>query len=93
LKLEFAGAAGQYLGEEHLTLSGNGVNVNVRCKGPWILMKVPPGSYSGHATVTGGSKSFTVNVSGRGQTRLVVSFPNTGGSVTPEGAAQNMGTQ
>jgi hypothetical protein len=87
LKLEFAGEGGQYLGEERVTVSGDGVDVNVRCKGPWVLMKVPAGSYRVHATVAnGGSKTVTVNVTGRGQTRAVLSFPAASGRTTPEGA-------
>ncbi len=82
LKLEFAGAGGQFLGEERVQVSGNGVNVNVRCKGPWVLMRVPAGSYSVQATVrSGATKSGTVNVSGHGQARLVMTFP-AGGATT-----------
>jgi hypothetical protein len=87
LKLEFAGEGGQYLGEERVSVTGEGVDVNVRCKGPWVLMKVPAGSYRVHATVAnGGSKTVTVNVTGRGQTRAVLSFPAASGTTTPEGA-------
>jgi hypothetical protein len=87
LKLEFAGAGGQYLGEERVTVTGNGVDVNVRCKGPWVLLRVPAGSYSIHAeAANAGAKNLTVNVTGRGQTRAMVVFPQAGGQTTPEGA-------
>lgn len=84
LKLEFAGVGGQYLGEERVQVTGNGVNVNVRCKGPWVLMRVPAGSYTVQAHVRGGgNKTATVNVTGRGQTRAVMSLPM-GGTTTGE---------
>ena len=84
LKLEFAGAGGQYLGEERVTVTGNGVNVNVRCKGPWVLMKLPAGTYQVHAeAANAGAKNVTVTVSGRGQTRSVIVFPAAGGAITP----------
>lgn len=90
LKLEFAGAGGQYLGEERVSVTGNGVDVNVRCKGPWVLMKVPPGKYSIHAeAANAGAKNVTVTVTGRGQTRSVIVFPAAGGAITP--AASNTG--
>ena len=85
LKLEFAGAGGQFLGEERVTVSGNGVDVNVRCKGPWVLMRVPAGSYSVQARLRDGrTKNATATVSGHGQTRVVVTFPAAGGATTGE---------
>src|SRR5262245_44701423 len=43
--LEFVGKAGQFLGDEMITVTGNGHNVTVHCEGPWVLMKLPAGSY------------------------------------------------
>ena len=80
LKLEFAGAAASILGEEHVMVSGNGVNVNVRCKGPWVLMQVPAGTYAVHAELRNGTiKEVTARVTGHGQSRVVVTFPMQGG--------------
>lgn len=94
LKLEFSGAGGQYLGEERVSITGNGVNVRVRCRGPWLLLKVPAGSYAVHAEAqNAGAKNITVNVTGRGQTRVVVSFPAAGGGVSPEAATNEGGEQ
>ena len=86
---QYAGADGQYLGEERVTVSGNGIDVSVRCKGPWVLMRVPAGQYSVHATVpSGGSKTVSVNVPSRGQSRTVISFPGGGAVTAPLGDRQ-----
>src|SRR5512136_40294 len=41
MRLEFVGRDGQYLGDEKLNVTGNGVNVSVHCPGAWVLMKLP----------------------------------------------------
>lgn len=78
LRLEFAGKDGQYLGDEDVSVSGNGHAVSVHCNGPWVLMKLPPGSYKVAADVAeAGHKELTVRVPGR----VIVRFPNAGGEV------------
>ena len=80
--LEFAGKDGQYLGDETVNVSGNGHSVSVHCGGPWVLMKLPSGSYKVSADVAeAGHKDVTVHAPGR----VVLHFPNAGGEVTPNG--------
>jgi hypothetical protein len=82
LRLEFAGKDGQYLGDETVNVSGNGRSVSVHCGGPWVLMKLPSGSYKVSADVAdAGHKDVTVHAPGR----VIVRFPNAGGDVEPIG--------
>ena len=84
LRLEFTGKDGQYLGDETVNVSGNGHSVSVHCGGPWVLMKLPNGSYKVSADVAeAGHKDVTVRAPGR----VIVRFPNAGGAVEPAGAA------
>jgi hypothetical protein len=82
--LEVAGKGGQYLGDEKVTVSGNGHSVSVQCSGPWVLMKLPAGSYKVSMDVPeAGHKDVTIRVPGR----TVVQFPNAGGETAPNGRA------
>ena len=77
MRLEFVGKDGQYLGDEKVNVSGNGINVSVHCEGPWVLMKLPAGTYHVSTDVAeGGHKDLTVNVPGH----VIVRFPNAGGA-------------
>ena len=85
LRIEIAGRAGQYLGESEVTLMKGGEAVaSVRCEGPWLLFKLEPGAYSVTAEIEGVSKSAKVTVSGKGQARVVLRFPEQGGTTSPE---------
>jgi hypothetical protein len=80
--LEVAGKDGQYLGDEKVTVSGGGHSVSVQCSGPWVLMKLPAGSYHVSLDVPeGGHRDFNMRVPGK----TVVHFPGGGGEVTPDG--------
>jgi hypothetical protein len=80
LHIEFAGKDGQYLGDEQVTVTGNGQNVSVHCEGPWVLMKLPSGAYHVSADVAdAGHKDLTVHTGAP----TVVSFNNAGGEVIP----------
>ncbi len=82
LRLEFAGKGGQYLGDETVKVTGNEIDVSVNCKGPWVLMKLPAGSYHVSADVPdAGHKEMNVKV-GSGQSVVVFSFPNAGGEIS-----------
>ena len=84
LRLEFTGKDGQYLGDETVNVSGNGHSVSVHCGGPWVLMKLPSGSYKVSADVAeAGHKDVTVRAPGR----VIVRVPNAGGAVEPAGTA------
>jgi hypothetical protein len=85
LKVELVGRAGQYLGEAEVTLTKGGEAViSVRCAGPWVLFKLEPGAYSVTAEIEGATKTARVNVSGKGQARLIIRFPDQGGATSPE---------
>lgn len=85
LKIELAGRSGQYLGAADVTLTKDGEAVaSVRCSGPWVLFKLEPGSYGVSAEIEGVSKAAKVNVSGKGQARVVIRFPEQGGATSPE---------
>lgn len=82
--LEVAGKDGQYLGDEKVTVSGNGHSVSVQCSGPWVLMKLPAGSYKVSLDVPdAGHQDVTMQVPGR----TVVHFAKAGGEVAPDGGA------
>jgi len=70
--LEFAWNSGEYLGDEQVTVTGNGHSVSVHCAGPWVLMKLPSGTYRVSADVPdGGHRDFSMSVPGR----TVLHFP------------------
>ena len=83
LRLEFVGKGGQYLGDEKVTVKGHELDVAVHCQGPWVLMKLPAGSYQVSADLAdAGHKQMTVQVPANGQRSVVVRFPNAGGEIT-----------
>jgi hypothetical protein len=79
--VEFVGRHGQYLGDETVRISGNGKNLSIHCGGPWLLMKLPKGSYDLSADVAGaGHKQMRIFAPGR----VIARFPGAGGSESPE---------
>ena len=85
LKVEVAGADGQYLGNVRIAFERAGQGVaELACGGPWILARLEPGSYSVTAAIDGASTSSSVNVPATGQARLILRFPEVGGAVSPE---------
>jgi hypothetical protein len=77
MHIEFVGKDGQYLGDERITLTGNGVNMSIHCKGPWALMKLPSGTYQLSMDVLeGGHRDMTVKSPGH----VIIRFPNAGGA-------------
>ena len=83
LRMEFAGKGGQYLGGETVNVKGEEIDVSVTCQGPWVLMKLPAGSYHLSADVPdAGHKEMDVRVPASGQHVALFSFPNAGGEIT-----------
>ena len=83
LRMEFAGKGGQYLGGQTVNVKGQEIDVSVTCKGPWVLMKLPAGSYHISADVPdAGHKEMNVRVPASGQHVAMFSFPNAGGEIT-----------
>ena len=83
LRLEFTGKGGQYLGGETVTSRATSSTSRCQCKGPWVLMKLPAGSYHMSADVPdAGHKEMNVRVPASGQAVVMVHFPNAGGEIT-----------
>jgi hypothetical protein len=73
--LKLVGGYGQWLGEENLTVTGNGQSISFACEGPWVSMQLTPGRYKATADVQGASPktvSFTV---GQGSREVMIRFP------------------
>lgn len=75
LRLEFAAGNRAYIADESVSIMGEGAALAVHCQGPWVLAKLPPGSYSVVASVGGTTKNAKVNVPRTGQSRVVIHFP------------------
>ena len=83
VKLVFANQAGEDLAQVHVALKRGGKSVlETDCDAPWMLMKLPPGSYSVAATVPGeaglrvGKASFSTK--GGAQQTVTVMMPRSG---------------
>ena len=75
-RLEFAKRNGNYLGDATVNITGNGKDMSIHCSGPWLLMKLPKGTYDVSANVPGvGHQSVTIQAPGH----VVLSFPSTRG--------------
>jgi hypothetical protein len=73
--LKLAGANGQWLGQETLTISGNGRNISFACEGPWVGMQLPAGRYKATAEIAGAAPK-TVNFTvGQGSREVMIRFP------------------
>ena len=73
--LKLVGANGQWLGEENLTINGNGQSISFSCEGPWVGMQLPAGRYRATAEIAGAAPktvSFTV---GQGAREVMIRFP------------------
>jgi hypothetical protein len=79
LRIELVGRTGEYLGQAEVTLSQNDeAIISVRCGGPWLLVRLPPGAYDVTAMVENVSKTGRVTVPATGQGRLLLRFPEIG---------------
>jgi hypothetical protein len=80
VRLEFSDPAREYLANEAVAVSTAAGRelAAVKCEGPWILFKLPPGAYKATGWLPGSplapvSPSFRVPA--KGQLRLVLQFP------------------
>jgi hypothetical protein len=79
LRIELVGRAGEYLGEALVSLMrGDEAIISVRCRGPWLLLKLAPGAYNVTAEVENVSKTAPATVPATGQARVVIRFPELG---------------
>ena len=82
LKVEFAGRGSQYLGDVHVMLSQHGAALAaIACGGPWVLFRVPAGRYEVEANTEGKTAATSALVSGTGQSRIVLRYPDLGGEI------------
>lgn len=78
VKLVFADPKGQDLAEEHVAVTQDGqAIVETDCDAPWVLMKLPAGTYHVAATLPGasgrsGSASFSVGGSGQKTVNMIM---------------------
>jgi hypothetical protein len=87
LRVEVAGAGGQFLGDMTVSVKGKATDISVRCSGPWALFQVPTGQYRVTVSLGGGAqKNTTARVGSSGQSRVILHFP-TVGTISPEGEA------
>jgi len=85
LRVEVAGADGQFLGNVEVAFERDGqALVRIGCGGPWILARLSPGAYTISATYEGQTTSERVNVPDDGQGRVILRFPDAGGTVSPQ---------
>ena len=75
LRIELVGRAGEYLGQATVTLTQNDeAIISARCGGPWLLLRVPTGTYDVTAVVENVSKTSKATVPMSGQGRVVIRF-------------------
>lgn len=78
VRVEFSNAASEYLTDAELTVSGpRGPVLTVVCGGPWVLMKLPAGSYTVQGRILGAAakpRTMTVRPPASGQARFVMQF-------------------
>ena len=85
LKVEVAGADGQFLGNVTVAFEREGQTlIRIGCGGPWVLARLSPGAYTVSASFEGRTVSEAVNVPPDGRGRVILRFPDAGGAVSPE---------
>ena len=79
VKLVFANPAGQNLAQVHVAvLQGAKAVVETHCDAPWVLMKLPAGSYSVAATVGARVGKASFSTKGGAQQEITVMLPPSG---------------
>jgi hypothetical protein len=81
VRIEFSNAAREYLqgGEIVIYDAASAPLLSVRCDAPWILLKLPAGSYRVEGRVPDSPaqpRSATFKPPAKGQMRLVLAFPD-----------------
>jgi hypothetical protein len=85
LKVLVAGKGGQYLGDEVVAISQGGHELlSVDCGGPWLLFKLAPGTYRVTAESAGVKAESNAHVPASGQGRIILRFPDQGGTISPQ---------
>ncbi|SDE16129.1 hypothetical protein [Paraburkholderia lycopersici] len=77
LSLLFTGPGSSYVSDVQVQIAnarGTGV-LDTRSHGPYMLVRLPAGSYTVSATYSGVTRKQTVNVRGNGSARATFAFP------------------
>ena len=78
VRIEFSNGGSQYIAGAHVALAKEGaVLAELDCQAPWVLFKVPPGSYSVTATILGSNakpRTAKFLAPKTGQKRVVLQF-------------------
>ena len=70
LSMRFTARTGEYLADVHVRISGRGSDVlDTTSRGPYMLVRVPPGRYTIRVSHNGMEQTRTVNVRGNGSAR------------------------
>lgn len=85
LRIELAGKLGQYLAGADFTITHKRRTlIDIRCAGPWLFVKLEPGRYRVTAKRRGKTATSLAWASAKGQGRVVLRFPQQGGTVSAE---------
>jgi hypothetical protein len=81
VRVEFSNARAEYLTDAQIVLTDakGKVLLKVSCDAPWVLLKPPAGSYAVYGQLlesSAKSRSATFKVPAKGQTRVVLEFPD-----------------
>jgi len=81
VRLEFSDPARDYLADEAVAVTNAAGQrlAAVKCEGPWILIKLPPGTYRVTGWLPGSPDkpvSAEIHAPAKGQQRFVLEFPN-----------------
>jgi hypothetical protein len=80
VRVEFSNAAAQYLSGAHVSVAAKHKTLaDFDCQGPWVLLKLPAGSYTVTATIDGSNakpRSATFKPPAHGQKRIELQFPD-----------------
>jgi hypothetical protein len=77
VKLETVGGYGQWLGDQDVTIHGNGQNVSVHCDAPWVVVALRPGRYDATLSIPNAEpKHVAFSVPRSGQRDVIVRFQN-----------------
>src|SRR5215469_11641166 len=79
VKLVFANPAGEDLAQVHVTVMQSGKPVvETDCDAPWVLMKLPPGSYNVSASIGASMGKASFSTKGGAQQTVTVMLPQSG---------------
>lgn len=80
IRVEFSNAKDEYMIDALVALANakGEMVLTVRCDGPWLLLKPPPGTYAVYAQLADSAampRSARFTVPAKGQKRVVLQFP------------------